>query len=688
MRLSLRHALIVLVCAAFQPTLAWAANPQPYKVEFVSTGQSDMDSTLKATSQLQALRTSAPVDPYGLIARARGDIERLKTVLESFGYYDGVVSITIEGLGLDDAKLGDAVSAIPKGTDAKLRVSYQLGPLFHIGKVELEGTITDADRAQFHLAPGSPAVASEVLAAGARLQSALQNEGYAFAKLDPPVAYEVPADKVLNVTYHVDSGPRVNVGEIAIRGLKRVHESLVRRRLLLHTGEPYSAAAVEKARLDLLTLNVFLTVSVRLGEAPDSLGRVPVTFEVRERPRHTFGINGGYSSDLGGSGGISWGDRNVLGNAEALNLSAKIINLGGTATNGTGYDTSAKYALPDFGHRDQSLQFSITGLKQSLQAYDQTAQTIAVTLSRKLSTVWTTSVGVSAERETIIQVEDVAVAPPVAVGSENPTCVPSIPGEELSNTCEIPVTRDYESFTLPINVSYDSTDLPTPLEDPTHGMRISFNLAPTYSLGGKASLPVADIPAGRTASLPYCSNPSEPLTRDEGTLPLGHCAALYVITQASAATYFDLHGLTGAADGRSVLAVRAMAGTAHGASWYDLPPDQRLYAGGSGTVRGYRYQTVGPEFSDGNPQGGTSMDAINVEYRQRFGTNFGAAFFADGGGVNLSPNPFGGVFRVGIGAGMRYYTPIGPIRVDFAVPTNRRYNDDHFEVYIGLGQAF
>jgi translocation and assembly module TamA len=43
---------------------------------------------------------------------------------------------------------------------------------------------------------------------------------------------------------------------------------------------------------------------------------------------------------------------------------------------------------------------------------------------------------------------------------------------------------------------------------------------------------------------------------------------------------------------------------------------------------------------------------------------------------------------VGVGAGARYYTPIGPLRLDFAVPTSRRSNDDKFEIYIGLGQAF
>jgi translocation and assembly module TamA len=54
-------------------------------------------------------------------------------------------------------------------------------------------------------------------------------------------------------------------------------------------------------------------------------------------------------------------------------------------------------------------------------------------------------------------------------------------------------------------------------------------------------------------------------------------------------------------------------------------------------------------------------------------------------------DPFAGVnyFYIGVGGGLRYYTPIGPLRLDLAFPT-RRYSqdDDKFEVYIGLGQAF
>ncbi|HLY53602.1 MAG TPA: BamA/TamA family outer membrane protein, partial [Steroidobacteraceae bacterium] len=453
--------------------------------------------------------------------------------------------------------------------------------------------------------------------------------------------------------FHVVAGAKVRVGAIRFQGLKRVHERLVRRRLLLHTGAPYSALAVDDARKDLLNLGVFSAVTVQLAAAPDAGGGVPVTFQFRERPEHAVNLNGGYSSDLGGSAGVSWTDRNLRGNAEQLTLSAQVINLGGTATTGAGYDTSAKYLLPDFAHRDQSLQFAVGAVKQALQAYDQTAQTAGVTLNRKLSGVWSASAGVSAEHENIVQEG---------------------------------TTRLYTLYALPLGLLYDSTHLASPLTDPTHGARASLSVAPTLSRG-------------------------QPNT------------AFYVL-QATFALYLDLDRLLHEERGRSVLALRVLAADALGIGEVaeviggktmvvpDLPPDQRFYAGGSGTVRGYRYQSVGPEFPDGTPVGGRAINAVNVEFRQRFGTSFGAALFADAGEVSQkvtglngllqggrcsSSHPLAGeasapsqssCWALGVGGGLRYYTPIGVLRFDLAVPTFRRSNDDRFEAYIGLGQAF
>ncbi len=680
------HAVLLVLAAALARP-AMGADPQPYTVQFVPTGLGALDSTIKATSQLQQLRTSAPINPFGLIARARGDIDRLNTVLESSGYYEGSVGITIEGLALDAANLGDTLTALPKGKDAHIKITLTSGPLFHVGSIKIEGTLPAGIK--LDLATGAPAVASEVLAAGAQLQITLQDQGYAFATVEPPKAIENPQQRVLDLTFSVSTGERVRVGEIRFQGLKRTHESMVRKRLLLHTGEPYNAAQVEKARADLLRLGIFSSISVRLGKAPNSLEEVPITFVVREGPRHSFGVTGSYSSDLGLSGGLTWSDRNIFGNGQELDLSGTMINLGGTATEGLGYDATAKYILPDLGHRDQSLQFALGAIKQNLQAYNQTAETAGVTLSRKLSSVWTANAGVSAETESILQGGCIGTN---AYSLQDPqTCIDlAVPLAAQS--------RDYTLVGLPLSVSYDSTDLPSPLQDPTHGTRGALTIAPTRSFGtgGSNACLTAVFEGGAAVCTSY-----------------GERSATFLIEQASISHYLDFHDLLGTEPGRTVLAMRALAGLALGAGEFSLPPDQRFYAGGSGTVRGYNYQSVGPQFTDpgGNPIGGTSMTAVNIELRQRIASNFGAAFFVDGGGVSQAqslvplsngtnctgppavgaappPASRSGVFCVGVGAGVRYYTPIGPIRVDFAIPTVRRQDDGRFEVYIGLGQAF
>jgi translocation and assembly module TamA len=471
------------------------------------------------------------------------------------------------------------------------------------------------------------------------LLTALQEQGYAFAKVDPPVAYERADAAVLDLQFHVEAFAKVDIGEIRIEGLQRVHESLLRARLLLHTREPYSPSAVERARHDLLGLGVFGQVSVQIGTAVDDTGGVPITFRVHERPRHAIGVNAAYSSDLGGSGGVTWTDRDLFGNAEQLSVKALVTNLGGSDTTGLGYDLGVKYVLPDFGHRDQSLQFAVDATKQFLQAYDQTAHSAGVTLSRKISSEWSVSVGTTATDEKIIQTTAVV------------TQTTTTNGKQTVETVPINSTFFYTLLAVPLNLAFDSTQLASPLDDPRRGFRASLSLTPT--------------------------------------LALGHPNAVFLISQIKIAGYFDLDHLLPTDPGRTVLAARALAGLADGAGELSLPPDQRFYAGGSGTIRGYAYQAVGPQFpGTDTPIGGTAISAGSVELRQRFGTNFGAAAFVDAGQVSASLKAVPGEFRIGVGAGLRYYTPIGPIRLDVAVPTARRPNDDAFEVYIGLGQAF
>ena len=611
-------ALLVLGWIAAAQSSGQAADPQPYDVSFASTGDGDLDSTLQASSQLNALHDKAAISPFSLKIRARQDIDRLDTVLQSFGYYQASITVKISGRDLDDPDLVDALVDAPADPPVKVEIAFDKGPLFHLGRVEIEGALPDEARRDLDLKPGAPAVASDILAAAARLTKALQERGYALAKMETPDVIEDPDAQTLDVTFKVEAGRLATIGAIELQGLKDVDEDFVRRRLLLKSGQSYSPSAIEKARQDLAGVGVFGAVSVRTGATIGPDGSIPITFTFDERPKHVVGITGAYSTDLGGLVKTSWSDRNLFGGAEQLNLGAAATGLGGSDVNGLGYDFTAQFIRPDFLDRDQSLQIDLAVLKQDLQAYDQTAQTAGVSVNRKLSSEWWASVGVSGERERI----------------------------EQEGT-----TRDYLLTGLPLVLKYDTTGLSDPLQDPNHGVRAALNLTPTVSLGSG--------------------------TRE------------FLIAQLSGSSYFDLHewGLNDDA-GRSVVAVRGLVGSIEGASEFDLPPDQRFYGGGSATVRGFKYQSIGPQFPDANPIGGTAIDSATLEYRQRLYADWGFATFLDGGQVDSGHTPFKGDLRVGLGAGPRYYTSIGVVRLDIAVPLNRPPGGDTFELYIGLGQAF
>ena len=157
----------------------------------------------------------------------------------------------------------------------------------------------------------------------------------------------------------------------------------------------------------------------------------------------------------------------------------------------------------------------------------------------------------------------------------------------------------------------------------------------------------------------------------------------YLPLRLSGSTYLDVTG-----DGRSILAMRGAFGSLVNATAANVPPSQRFYAGGGGSVRGYDFQSIGPRTSRGKPAGGASLLEGSLEWRQRFGESFGGVIFADVGAVGTQSFAPTDEWRIGAGVGFRYYTAIGPIRADIAVPLVRQQGSGSFGFYIGIGQSF
>lgn len=138
-----------------------------------------------------------------------------------------------------------------------------------------------------------------------------------------------------------------------------------------------------------------------------------------------------------------------------------------------------------------------------------------------------------------------------------------------------------------------------------------------------------------------------------------------------------------------ILANRVRVGSDLASQREDLPGSFRFYAGGGGSIRGYAYQTVGPLDSSNDPIGGRSVFEVSSELRSRFYGDFGAVAFFEGGNVFESVVPtFSDGMYWSTGMGLRYYTPVGPVRIDVGFPLRRRSIDKAFQVYFSLGQAF
>jgi translocation and assembly module TamA len=143
------------------------------------------------------------------------------------------------------------------------------------------------------------------------------------------------------------------------------------------------------------------------------------------------------------------------------------------------------------------------------------------------------------------------------------------------------------------------------------------------------------------------------------------------------------------ADGDIVLAGRIGSGSIWGESGNEIPADLRFYAGGGGSIRGYAYQSVGP-LKQGEPEGGRSLFEISGELRFKITDTLGFVAFLDGGSTFSEATPdLGEDIKWGAVLGLRYYTKLGPLRLDIAAPLDRREGiDDAFQVYFSIGQAF
>jgi translocation and assembly module TamA len=159
---------------------------------------------------------------------------------------------------------------------------------------------------------------------------------------------------------------------------------------------------------------------------------------------------------------------------------------------------------------------------------------------------------------------------------------------------------------------------------------------------------------------------------------------VYAITTLTGTHYTSLRE-----DKRLILALKGSLGSIFGSSDIEIPPPERFYEGNENTLRGYRYLTVCPLVGN-KPIGGRSLAVLSTELRGKITEKFGLVAFYEIGNVysNVFPSLSSNQLQ-SAGFGLRYDTPVGPLRADMAFPlTPRKGFDKSFEVYFSIGQAF
>jgi outer membrane protein insertion porin family len=146
--------------------------------------------------------------------------------------------------------------------------------------------------------------------------------------------------------------------------------------------------------------------------------------------------------------------------------------------------------------------------------------------------------------------------------------------------------------------------------------------------------------------------------------------------------------------GKTLLELGARAGvvrplTENASDVTAIPIDERFFSGGSTTVRSFGERDLGPHDPKGNPIGGEFYTIFNVEYTfPLYGELLGAVFVDAGNLLPDADNPGFNDMRYGIGAGLRYKLPIGPIRLDYGVNPNPREHEDIGAFHFSFGFAF
>jgi outer membrane protein insertion porin family/translocation and assembly module TamA len=242
------------------------------------------------------------------------DLERLRRYYRARGYYDArVLAARVIKVDAHHVRVEISVNA-----GEPVRVG---GPVHTPGVERLPSDVITAIRVK-RLAPGDKFDEDEYERAKSDIVRELTDRGYAYAKVKAHADVDV-SRHTAEIVIEVDPGKRARYGPIRIVGLDEVPEGPVRDNLGLVEGEEYSRSDIEDAHTALVNLGVFATIDIKQDLSKPDSGVVPLTFVVKEAPLRTVRFGGGLRLDVlefSTRLTIGWEHRNFLGGMRKFSI--------------------------------------------------------------------------------------------------------------------------------------------------------------------------------------------------------------------------------------------------------------------------------------------------------------------------------------------------------------------------------
>jgi outer membrane protein insertion porin family/translocation and assembly module TamA len=413
-----------------------------------------------------------------------------------------------------------------------------------------------------------------------------------------------------------------------VSGTQQIDPDIVRKEVAFKGGEPFKQSLLERTRTNLVALRLFRAVRIDEEDSESRDPRVDVRIRVSEGPTHEVRLGVGYDTEEQIRGLASWRDYDFFGGARQLGFTARVSLLRRTI--------AADFLQPHFpGLRDR--------IRLVLSEQQEDEETYTNDRSR--------------------------ISPRIEWGAL-PTVVP------------------YAFYRL----EYDS------LSDVSRGVKaLGSDIAPANAVLSGFGFGVD------WSTVDDILDPSRGWTASGSVEPVGGFLGgdfAFVRVVAEGRYYQPLpKELLGAVRLR-IGSAEPFAGTG------DIPLYERFYAGGINSVRGYERRHVGRDATfvasdishdvlgrrlatDRDPIGGKSLVEASVELRHPITRQVDGAVFLDAGQVALDSwdFPFDDM-RYGAGFGVRYKSPIGPLRLDLGFPVEPPPGDPVWQVHVSIGQAF